>query len=98
MATHVIHFMADGHLACGRHGDTLTSTTEVARVKCRNCRGTEAFKEARRIARNAARRAARQAVKASHEACKWRGAWLQRLTDMPGLQRLPRGFKGQPYV
>lgn len=98
MAIHVTHFMIDGHLACGRHGDTLASTTAVARVKCRNCRGTEAFQEARRIERNAARRLARLVAKASHEACKWRTAWLQRLTDMPGLQRLPRGFKGQPYV
>lgn len=98
MATHVTHFLVDGHLACGRHGDTLVSTSEVARVKCRNCRGTEAFREARRLDRNAARRAARQAAKTAHAAYKWRAAWLQRLTDMPGLQRLPRGFKGQPYV
>lgn len=98
MAIHVTHLMVAGHLACGRHGDTLVSTTEVARVKCRNCRATEAFKEARRIERNAARRAARQAAKVAHAAYKWHAAWLQRLTDMPGLQRLPRGFKGQPYV
>lgn len=98
MATHVTHLMVAGHLACGRHGDTLVSTTEVARVKCRNCRATEAFKEARRVERNAARRAARKAAKLAHTAYKWRAAWLQRLIDMPGLQRLPRGFKGQPYV
>lgn len=98
MVTHVTHFMVDGHLACGRHGDTLVSTTETARVKCRNCRGTEAFRETRRTERNAARRAARQAAKAAHTVYQWRAPWLQRLTDMPGLQRLPRGFKGQPYV
>jgi transposase-like protein len=98
MATHVTHFMVDGHLACGRHGDTLVSTTEAARVKCRNCRVTEAFREARRIERNAARRAARKATKAAHAVNDWRAAWVQRLTEMPGLQRLPRGFKGQPYV
>ncbi|SFP80415.1 hypothetical protein SAMN05216229_10616 [Geopseudomonas sagittaria] len=98
MVIHVTHFMVAGHLACGRHGDTLVSTTDVARVKCRNCRGTEAFREARRLERNAVRRAARQAAKAAHAAYHWRAAWLQKLIDMPGLQRLPRGFKGQPYV
>jgi len=98
MVIHVTHFMVGGHLACGRHGDTLVSTTEVGRVKCRNCRATEAFREARRLDRNAARRAARQAAKAAHAVNDWRAAWVQRLTEMPGLQRLPRGFKGQPYV
>ncbi|QKE63994.1 hypothetical protein HNE05_11740 [Aquipseudomonas campi] len=98
MATQVTHYMADGHLACGRHGDALATTTEVAQVKCRNCRGSDVFQEARRVERNTARRAARHVAKAFHEACKWRTAWLQKLTDMPGLQRLPRGFKGQSYV
>lgn len=97
MATYVTHYMVDGHLACGRQSGTLLSTTETGRVKCRNCRDTEAFKEARRTERNAARRA-RKAGKGAHGGYQWRAAWLQRLTEMPGLQRLPRGFKGQPYV
>lgn len=93
----VIHYRIAGHLACGRHGENLTSTSEFARVKCRNCRNTEAFKDARKTARNAARRAARKA-KLVHTAVDWRASWLKRLTDMPGQQRLPRGFRGQPYV
>lgn len=93
----VTHFKVAGHLACGRHGNNLTSTVELNRVKCRTCRNTDAYKEARRNQRNAARRAARRA-KANQASNDWRSAWTQRLTDLPGLQRLPRGFSGQPFV
>lgn len=93
----VIHYKIAGHLACGRHGGNLTSTTEFARVKCRNCRSTDAFKEARKATRNEARRAARKA-KIPHAANTWRESWQKRLTEIPGPQRLPRGFHGQPYV
>ncbi|WP_166365825.1 hypothetical protein [Pseudomonas akapageensis] len=93
----VTHFRVAGHLACGHHGKNLVSTAELARVKCRSCRNTDAFKEARKEARNAARRAARRA-KAGHVASDWRAAWQQRLTEIPGPQRLPRGFGGQPFV
>ena len=93
----VIHFKTDGHLACGHKGSNLASSLELNRVKCRSCRNTDAFKDARREARNAARRAARKA-KVAHAALDWRAAWLQRLSDLPGRQRLPRGFSGQPFV
>ncbi|TDF84183.1 hypothetical protein [Pseudomonas sp. H9] len=93
----VTHFKVAGHLACGRHGNNLISTRELNRVKCRNCRNTDAYKDARREQRNAARRAARKA-KAQHGIVDWRSAWIARLTEMPGLQRLPRGFHGQAYV
>ena len=52
----VTHYKVSGHLACGSHGEKLASTTELAKVKCRNCRKTEVFTEARRNARNAATR------------------------------------------
>ncbi|QJI28985.1 hypothetical protein HKK55_09765 [Pseudomonas sp. ADAK18] len=93
----VTHFKVAGHLACGHHGNNLISSTELNRVKCRTCRNTEAYKEARRTQRNAARRVARKA-RAGHTANDWRSDWAQRLTDLPGLQRLPRGFGGQPFV
>lgn len=93
----VTHYKVAGHLACGHHGHNLVSTTELTRVKCRNCRNTEVFKEARKDARNAARRAARRA-KAAHAANDWRTAWQEKLTSMPGKQRLPRGFGSQPFV
>jgi hypothetical protein len=93
----VTHFKVAGHLACGHHGNNLISSTELNRVKCRTCRNTEAYKEARRTQRNAARRVARKA-RTGHTANDWRSAWVQRLTDLPGLQRLPRGFSGQPFV
>lgn len=92
----VTHFKVAGHLACGHHGSNLTSSTELNRVKCRTCRNTEAYKEARRTQRNAARRSARK--NQTHAASDWRSAWTQRLTDLPGLQRLPRGFSGQHFV
>ncbi|MCY1422885.1 hypothetical protein D9M71_385820 [compost metagenome] len=94
----VTHFRIGGHLACGRHGDNLVSTRELNRVKCRNCRNTEAFKEARRNARNAARRAARKARREATESRDWRAAWENHLARLPGRQRLPRGFGGQDFV
>jgi hypothetical protein len=66
-------------------------------VKCRSCRNTDAYKQARKDQRNATRRMARQA-KTSHGATNWRAEWIERLTAMAGLQRLPRGFSGQAFV
>lgn len=93
----VTHFSVDGHLACGNKGKQLTSSKELTRVKCRSCRNTDAFKQARKDQRNAARRIARQA-KASHGPANWRNEWIERLSAMAGLQRLPRGFSGQAFV
>jgi hypothetical protein len=93
----VSHFKVSGHLACGHKGKNLTSTRELNRVKCRSCRNTDAYKDARKDQRNAARRSARMA-KAAHTVNDWRQAWTERLTTMAGLQRLPRGFTGQPFV
>ncbi len=93
----VTHFKVGGHLACGHNGNQLTSTTELARVKCRSCRNTDAFKDARKNQRNLARRTSRKA-KISHTANDWRAAWTERLTAMTGRQRLPRGFAGQSFV
>ncbi|NMX60651.1 hypothetical protein HBO12_01515 [Pseudomonas sp. WS 5059] len=93
----VTHFKVAGHLACGHHGNNLTSTVELNRVKCRTCRNTDAYKEARRNQRNASRRASRKA-KSNTASNDWRSAWTQRLTALPGLQRLPRGFSRQAFV
>ncbi|TBU77399.1 hypothetical protein [Phytopseudomonas daroniae] len=93
----VTHYKTNGHLACGTHGENVTSSKELNRVKCRNCRNTEVYKQARRDTRNAARRAARQA-KSNQPRTDWRSAWQQHLTELPGTHRLPRGFSGQPYV
>ncbi len=94
----VTHFKVAGHFACGHHGDNLTSTVELTRVKCRSCRSTDVFKEARKDARNAARRSARKAKKGIHIINDWRASWRDKLSAMPGLQRLPRGFQGQPFI
>ena len=93
----VTHYKVAGQLACGTHGSDLASSTKLTRVKCRNCRNTDVYKEAKKAERNAARRAARRA-KTAHVSNDWRAAWRERLTGLPGLQRLPRGFGGQPYV
>ncbi|CAI9005344.1 MULTISPECIES: hypothetical protein [Pseudomonas] len=93
----VTHFKISGHLACGHKGNNLTSTGELNRVKCRSCRNTDAYKEARKNERNTARRAARKA-KTVHAPNDWRQAWIERLTAMAGMQRLPRGFHGQAFV
>ncbi|AMQ84173.1 MULTISPECIES: hypothetical protein [Pseudomonas] len=93
----VIHFKVDGHLACGHKGANLSSSSELNRVKCRSCRNTDAYKDARKNQRNAARRAARHS-RVAHTASDWRSEWIERLTAMAGLQRLPRGFSGQAFV
>ncbi|AOX09829.1 hypothetical protein ACF8FG_04985 [Pseudomonas sp. YQ_6] len=93
----ITHFKVDGRLACGRHGSNLFSTGEPGRVKCRSCRNTEVFQSARKEMRNAARRASRKLLKV-HVKQGWRASWQERLAKMPGLQRLPRGFSGQPYI
>ena len=93
----VMHYRVSGHLACGCHGDKLPATTELAKVKCRNCRKTEAFTEARRKARNAARRAARR-ERVARPTSDWRSSWEAHLSALPGRQRLPRGFGDQAYV
>jgi ABC-type protease/lipase transport system fused ATPase/permease subunit len=93
----VTHFKVSGHLACGHKGSNLVSTLELNRVKCRSCRNTDAYKDARKTQRNAARRTARK-TKAVNMVNDWRQAWTERLTAMAGLQRLPRGFRGQTYV
>jgi hypothetical protein len=93
----VMHYKVSGHLACGSHGAKLPSTTDLAKVKCRNCRKTEAFTDARRASRNAARRAARR-DKSERATSDWRASWAQRLAGLPGLQRLPRGFGAQAFV
>ncbi|EJN29585.1 hypothetical protein [Pseudomonas sp. GM80] len=93
----VIHFNVDGHLACGHKGKHLTASRELNRVKCRSCRSTDAYKQARKDQRNNARRVARQA-KTTHHAVNWRAEWTERLAAMAGRQRLPRGFARQAYV
>ncbi|MGX1126966.1 hypothetical protein [Pseudomonas sp. HLS-6 TE3448] len=93
----VIHFKVAGHLACGHHGDNLSATLELSKVKCRSCRNTDAFKAARRDLRNATRRSARHA-KGAHAINDWRADWRAKLAAMPGRQRLPRGFHGQSFV
>jgi hypothetical protein len=93
----VTHFKISGHLACGHKGNNLTSTRELNRVKCRSCRNTDAYKEARKAQRNAARRASRKS-KVTHTGNDWRQTWTERLTAMTGRQRLPRGFRGQAFV
>ena len=93
----VTHYKVSGHVACGCHGNKLPATSELTKVKCRNCRKTEAFTEARRNARNAVRRAARRekVVRAVND---WRTSWEARLSALPGRQRLPRGFGVQAFV
>ena len=93
----VIHFKVGGHLACGHKGNNLSSSSELNRVKCRSCRNTDAYKDARKGQRNAARRAARHS-KDAHTASDWRSEWIERLTAIAGVQRLRRGFKGQGVV
>jgi hypothetical protein len=87
----VTHFKLGGHLACGREGKTLKTSTDSGKVTCRNCRHTDAYVEARQAKKDASAAAAQPSG-------NWRDSWGERLADMPGPQRLPRGFDGQLFV
>ncbi len=87
----VTHFKLGGHLACGREGKTLKTSTDSGRVTCRNCRHTDAYLEARQATKDAGPGDAQLSG-------NWRNTWRDKLSGMPGTHRLPRGFSGQQFV
>lgn len=101
----VIHYAASPEtVACGRPGAALASSQDLTEVSCKLCKRTaekEAAEPVRRAPTLAELRAAAKAAKAAAvvvEAVKPRVTltprqeWKQRLEQMPGRNRLPRGF------
>ncbi|MBC8650815.1 MULTISPECIES: hypothetical protein [unclassified Pseudomonas] len=106
-----IHFFAsEENVACGRTGTSLDNTREITQVTCKLClRSVEktASEPVRKTPSLAELRAAAKAEKTAAtatEAAKANPAqsprveWQQRLAQLPGRSRLPRGASGQAFV
>ena len=100
----VIHyFTAPESVACGRTGANLNGSQDLAEVSCKLClrsadkkvsepvRKTPSLAELRAAAK--AEKAAQAVTAASQPAARVaRGEWQQRLAQLPGRSRLPRGM------
>lgn len=100
----VIHyFTAPDNVACGRAGANLNGSQDLAEVSCKLClrsadkkvnepvRKTPSLAELRAAAK--AEKAAQAVAAASQPAARVaRDEWQQRLAQLPGHSRLPRGM------
>ncbi len=100
----VIHyFTAPESVACGRTGANLNGSQVLAEVSCKLClrsadkkvnepvRKTPSLAELRAAAK--AEKAAQAEAAASQRTVRVaRGEWQQRLAQLPGRSRLPRGM------
>lgn len=101
MVTH--YFTAPESVACGRTGANLNGSQVLAEVSCKLClrsadkkvnepvRKTPSLAELRAAAK--AEKVAQAVAAASQPAARVaRGEWQQRLAQLPGRSRLPRGM------
>ncbi|XQE66988.1 hypothetical protein ACOAPY_20485 [Pseudomonas sp. P3C3] len=101
MVTH--YFTAPENVACGRAGANLNGSQDLAEVSCKLClrsadkkvnepvRKTPSLAELRAAAK--AEKAAQAEAAASQRTVRVaRGEWQQRLAQLPGRSRLPRGM------
>nr|WP_298148272.1 hypothetical protein [uncultured Pseudomonas sp.] len=106
-----IHYSASqDHIACGRTGSSLTSTRDFTQVSCKLClRSVEKVtaEPVRKTPTLAELRAAAKAEKAALAMAEMakpkatltpRAAWQQRLEQLPGRNRIPRGVAHQKMV
>ncbi|UCJ16678.1 hypothetical protein K5Q02_23385 [Pseudomonas sp. MM211] len=96
-------------VACGRTGSSLSATQDQAQVSCKLCLRSlekdaapaEAVNRTPTLAElRAAARAAKAPVKQAEpeSTLSVREAWRQKLEQIPGRNRLPRGAARQAYV
>ncbi|SDH50997.1 hypothetical protein SAMN05216588_10587 [Pseudomonas flavescens] len=96
-------------VACGRTGSSLSATQDQAQVSCKLClrsldKGAAPAAAVNRTPTLAELRAAARATKAAvkqpepRAALSVREAWRQKLAQIPGRNRLPRGAARQAYV
>lgn len=104
-----IHFSPSSNtIACGRSGASLSTTEDQAQVSCKLClrtldkaaapvvtNRTPTLAELRAAARAAKAPAAMPAPAASVSV---KAAWQQKLEQLPGRNRLPRGVARQAFV
>ena len=106
-----IHYSASQeNIACGRTGSNLSSTQDVTQVSCKLClRSVEkgATEPVRKTPTLAELRAEAKAAKAALAAAEMakptpsltpRAEWLQRLEQLPGKNRIPRGVARQAFI
>mgnify|MGYP006862975789 CR=1 FL=1 len=108
MAVH--HSVSEGTMTCGRTGSNLTSTRDSTKVSCKICLRIlerSASEPARKSPSLAELRAAAKSakhVKAGADDAKPsprispRAEWHQRLAQLPGRNRLPRGVANQAFI
>ena len=105
-----IHYTASAeNVACGRTGSNLSSTQDVTQVSCKLClrsvekgtaepvRKTPSLADLRAAAKAAKAAAAAELVKPT-ATLKPRAEWQQRLEQLPGRNRIPRGMTRQVFV
>lgn len=110
----VIHYsVAQGNIACGRVGSSLNSSEDAAQVSCKLClrsverkveepvRKTPTLAELRAAAA-AAKLAKSEGAPAQTAEPSSKGSarleWRQRLEQLPGRNRLPRGCARQAFI
>ena len=88
----VIHyFTAPESVACGRTGANLNGSQELAEVSCKLCLRS-ADKKVSEPVRKTPSLAELRAAASQPAARVARGEWQQRLAQLPGRSRLPRGM------
>jgi len=106
-----IHYYASQeNVACGRTGSKLSSTQDVTQVSCKLCLRTVekgATEPVRKTPTLAELRAEAKAAKAALAAAEMskaaptlppRAEWQQRLEQLPGKNRIPRGVVRQTFI
>lgn len=106
-----IHYSASqANVVCGRTGSNLNSTQDVTQVSCKLCLRTvekgaiEPVRKTPSLAELRAAAKAAKAVLATAEMAKPtstltpRAEWQQRLEQLPGRNRIPRGVARQAFI
>jgi hypothetical protein len=106
-----IHYYASQeNVACGRTGSNLSSSQDVAQVSCKLCLrtvekgATEPVRKTPTLAELRAEVKAAKAALAAAEIAKAaptltpRAEWQQRLKQLPGKNRIPRGMVRQTFI
>lgn len=104
-----IHYStSQENIACGRAGSNLSSTQDVTQVSCKLCLrsvekgATEPVRKTPTLAELRAEAKAAKAALATAEMAKPtlspRAAWQQRLEQLPGKNRTPRGVARQAFI
>lgn len=96
------------NVACGRTGSNLNSTQDVTQVSCKLCLrivekgATEPVRKTPSLAELRAAAKAAKAALATTEMAKPtltpRAEWQQRLEQLPGKNRSPRGVARQAFI